>query len=50
MASDGNTGWVRCLKCNQRLSGNIILPLKDDNNDENDVMFFKEDGIEEETE
>ena len=40
----------RCLKCNQRLSGNIIIPLEDDDDDENDVMFFKEDGIEEETE
>ena len=50
MASDGNTGLVRCLKCNQRLSGNIIIPLEDDDDDENDVMFFKEDGIEEETE
>ena len=50
IAGDGNTGWVRCLKCNQRLSGNIIIPLEDDDDDENDVMFFKEDGIEEKTE
>ncbi len=49
MAGDGNTGFVRCLKCNQRLIGNIIFPL-DEDGDENDVMIFKKDDLEEETE
>ena len=49
MVGDGNTGLVRCLKCNQKLIGNIILPL-DEDGDENDVMIFKKDDLEEETE
>ena len=45
----GANGLTRCEKCNQVLKGSLITPFGDDD-DENDVVIFKEDGIEEETE
>ena len=44
MVGDGDLGLVRCSKCNQRLSGNIISPL---NEDEDGFMIFKKDNSEE---